>query len=318
MGDAVNLAARMEQSAPPGGILITQATYRHVRGVFDVVQQPPLQVKGKAEPVQAYQVERAKPRAWRLASRGVEGVETRMLGREAELLVLQEAYQEAVEARETRVVTVLGEPGVGKSRLLDEFTAWVDLEPEEVWYFRGRASAEGRVVAYGLWRDLFAYRFDILETDGASLALDKFRSGMADLLEAEKADLVGYLVGFDFAASPHMATGLDGESLGQMAAAYLARYLEGLARQEPVVVLLEDLHWADDASLDLLGQVVERAPAAPMLVVGAARPELLERRPHWGEGREAYSRLELKPLSKRASRALVREILHRVREMPDW
>jgi class 3 adenylate cyclase/ribosomal protein L40E len=96
MGDAVNLAARMEQNAPPGGILISHGTYRHVRGVFDVLPQEPLTVKGKAEPVQTYLVQQAKPRAFRKETRGVEGIETRMIGREAELKRLQDAFYTAM------------------------------------------------------------------------------------------------------------------------------------------------------------------------------------------------------------------------------
>jgi class 3 adenylate cyclase/tetratricopeptide (TPR) repeat protein len=317
MGDAVNLAARMEQHAPPGGILITQATYRHVRGVFDVRVQPPLQVKGKAEPVQAYRVEGAKPRAWRMGRRGVEGLETRMVGREAELLMLREAYREVAEDRAARAVTVVGEPGVGKSRLLDEFAAWVELEGEQVAYLRGRATAEGRAVAYSLWRELFAYQFDILDTDGAALALAKFREGLAGLLPPERADLVGHVVGFDFSTSPAVAGMLGSPSFGQAASSYLVQGLRVLAGRGPVVMLLEDLHWADDSSLDLLAQIVDRLAEAPLLVVGAARPELWERRPNWGEGQQAYSRLELKPLSRRASRALVQEILQKVHELPE-
>jgi class 3 adenylate cyclase len=317
MGDAVNLAARMEQAAPPGGILITQATYRHVRGVFDVQAQPPLLVKGRTEPVLSYVVERAKPRAWRMGSRGVEGVETRMVGREVELLAMQQAYHEVVEDTEVRVVMVTGEPGVGKSRLLDEFTEWVELERLRAGYLRGRATVEGRAAAYGLWRDLFAYQFGMLETDTATGALDKFRAGMAGLLQPEQADLVGHLVGFDFSASPAVAGLLGSPSFGQVASAYLVQYLRTLVGQGPVVMLLEDLHWADDSSLDLLALVVERLPDIPLLVVGAARPELWERRPNWGEGQEAYSRLELKPLSKGASRSLVLEILQNVPEVPE-
>ena len=319
MGDAVNLAARMEQNAPPGGILITHDSYRHVRGVFDVQPQEPLTVKGKAEAVQTYLVQRAKPRAWRIGLRGVEGIETRMVGREAELIILQNAYRDAVEDQETRVVTVVGEAGVGKSRLLDEFNDWLDLLPETMWYFKGRASAVTQAVPYSLWRDLFAYRFDVLESDSAAMALTKFRQGMADVLEVEKADLVGQLVGFDFAAAGSEAVQalLGSPNFGQLARAYLVQYFRGLLAQLPLVMLLEDLQWADDSSLDLVAHLVSELADAPLLVVGAARPALFERRPNWGEGQEAYSRLELKALSKRATRGLVEEILQKAAELPE-
>jgi class 3 adenylate cyclase len=108
MGDAVNLAARTEQNAPPGGLLITHDTYRHVQGVFDVLAQEPLLVKGRSEPVQTYLVERAKPRAFRKPVRGVEGIETRMVGREAELKRLQEALYVTLEDRELQVGAAAG------------------------------------------------------------------------------------------------------------------------------------------------------------------------------------------------------------------
>jgi len=319
MGDAVNLAARMEQASPPGGILITHDTYRHVRGVFDVQPQQPLAVKGRSQPVQTYLVQRAKARAFRTASRGVEGIETRMVGRDAELLVLQNAYRDAIEDLETRVVTAVGEAGVGKSRLLDEFYDWADLRPELFFYFKGRAAAGTRAVPYSLIRDLFAYRFDILDSDSAAAALDKFRAGMAGVLEPERADLVGQLVGFDFEAanSPAVKALLGSPNFGQLATAYLVQYARGLLEQNPVVILLEDLQWADDSSLDLVAHLVEEMPKARLLVVAAARSALFERRPNWGEGQEAYMRLELKPLSKRASRELVEEILQKVPDPPE-
>ncbi len=317
MGDAVNVAARMEQNAPPGGVLITDDTYRHVRGVFDVSPQPPLMVKGKAEPLLTYLVERAKPRAFRSGRRGVQGVETRLVGRQAELLTLQNAYQDVIEDGETRVVTVVGEAGVGKSRLLHEFVDWAELRPEVWWYFRGRASALTRSVPYSLWRDLFAFRFEIRESDSRDTALDKFRAAMAGILEPERADLVGHLVGFDFSASPAVEALLGSPNFQKLATAYLVHYFRGLLAQNPVVMLLEDLHWADDSSLDLVAHLVAEIPAAPLLVAGAARPGLLEWRPSWGEGQAAYSRLELGALSRRASRALVGEILQRAPEVPD-
>jgi predicted ATPase len=141
---------------------------------------------------------------------------------------------------------------------------------------------------------------------------------MGGVLLPEKADLVGQLVGFDFAAAGSEAVQvLSGSpNFGQLARAYLVQYFRGMVARQPAVVLLEDLQWAEDSSLDLVVQLVLDLPEAPLLIVAAARPGLLERRPNWGEGQEAYSRLELKALSKRASRALVREILQKVADLP--
>ena len=135
MGSPVNLAARLESAAPPGGTLISHDTYRHVRGVFDVQPLPPITAKGFEQPVPVYQVMRAKPRSFRTHPRGVEGVETRLVGRESELKLLQEARILAVDEGEGQVVTITGEAGVGKSRLLYEFENWLELQPFRVRYF---------------------------------------------------------------------------------------------------------------------------------------------------------------------------------------
>jgi class 3 adenylate cyclase len=115
MGMTINLAARMESTAPPGSLRISYETYRHIRGIFDVQSQAPLVVKGQDEPIQTYLVLRAKPRAFRTTTRGVEGVETRMVGRQAELKELQSSFETAIRASETRLITIVGDPGVGES-----------------------------------------------------------------------------------------------------------------------------------------------------------------------------------------------------------
>jgi class 3 adenylate cyclase/tetratricopeptide (TPR) repeat protein len=316
MGDAVNLASRLEGAAPVGGVLISHDTYRHVRGVFDVQDQEPVALKGKAEPVRTYLVQRAKPRAFRMQTRGVEGIETRMVGRDAELLILQNTFRDAMEDAETRVVTVVGEAGVGKSRLLYEFENWLELLPEGVTTFRAQPTPDMQAIAYGAMRDMFAARFDIRESDSAEAVLSKFRSGMEGILPPERADLAGHLLGFDLSTSQAVRNLLGSPSFRDLATVYLIQYVQGVTVQ-PAVMLLEDVHWADDSSLDLLDHLVNRLPEARLLVVCLTRPELFERRPNWGEGLEAFSRLDLKPLSRRSSRALVAEILQRVGQVPD-
>jgi len=315
IGDAVNLASRVKGAAPAGGVLISLDTYRHVRGMFAVQAQELIQVKGRTRPVHTYLVQEAKPRGFRMLTRGVAGIETRMVGRDAELLMLQNMFHDTTEDAEVYVVTVVGDAGVGKSRLLYEFEKWIELQPEEIWYFKGRATPETEAMPYGLIRRMLAFRFEILESDSAAEVREKFRTGMAAALSSDQADLVGQLIGLDFSASQAVQARLGSESFGDQATAHLTKYLRTIA-SEPTVILLEDIHWADDSSLDLLDYLVGAVPDTRLLVVCLARPSLFERRPSWGEGQDIHTQISLKPLSRRASRALVGEILQKAGGVP--
>ena len=239
MGDAINLAARMEQHAPAGGILITHDTYRHVRGVFDVLAREPLTVKGRREPVRTYLLQRAKPRAFRKGTRGVEGIETRMVGRRAELTRLQEAFYTAVEDRELQMATIVGDAGVGKSRLLHEFDTWSELLEQSFYFFKGHALQEMQRLPYALIRDLFAFRFQIVETDTVADVRRKLEQGVAAALGADEgpdaegaAHFIGHLAGFAFGESAHLERVLDDPRQARdRALDYLADYFKALAAQ---------------------------------------------------------------------------------------
>jgi class 3 adenylate cyclase/tetratricopeptide (TPR) repeat protein len=338
MGDAVNLASRLQTAAPPGGVLITHDTYRQVQGNFEVALQPPLRVKGYSDPVQTYLVKGVKPLAFFVGNRGVEGIATRMVGRDRELSALKDAYAGVAEKHGTRVVTVLGEAGIGKSRLLNEFLCWADARPEHPSCWRGRATRATQLAPYALLRDLFVRHFGIVDTDTAEQALSRFRQSMHGILEQDQADLAGHLAGFDFSSSPVVRALLGTPAFGQIAAASLRQALRAFwqlgpegtdprlssaapGTPGPVLLLVEDLHWADEASLDLIAGLVGEAQAAErqgqLLLVAAARPEFLERRPRWGERLKGHTRIDLLPLSPRSSRALVRDILQRLPEVPE-
>ncbi len=316
MGDAINLAARLEAAAPAAGLLIAHDTYRHVRGVFTVQAQAPLSVKGFAEPMQCYLVLGSKPRAFRLPSRGVEGIETRLIGRERELWALQAGFQTAMADSETRLITIVGEAGVGKSRLLYEFETWLELRPESITYFKGRATAATQSLPYSLLRDLLAHRFNIGDSDPRPSMLARFRAGLAAALTPERADLVGHLVGFDFSESEAVQALLGSAEFRQMALAYLTAYFRHIVAQ-PSVILLEDLQWADESSLAFFGQLFNQVPDGHLLIVGLGRPSLLRRQPSWGVGPEHSNQIDLKPLTPDHSHALVREILQRVVDLPE-
>ncbi|NIV37662.1 MAG: AAA family ATPase [Anaerolineae bacterium] len=146
-----------------------------------------------------------------------------MIGRDPELLMLKDMFRDAIEDAEVCVVTVVGDAGVGKSRLLYEFEKWIELLPQDVWYFVGRATPETEATPYGLIRRMFAYRFEILESDSAARVRDKFRAGMAAVLDADQADLVGQLIGLDFSASPAVQARLGSESFGELATGHKQR-----------------------------------------------------------------------------------------------
>ncbi len=129
IGDSVNLASRLQNSAPVGGVLISQDTYRQVYGLFDVQSLPPVSLRGRRQPVQTYLVLRPRPRSLARTLRGVEGIETEMIGRAPELQALKSSFLFVVEKQQLQVVTVMGEAGVGKSRLLHEFQKWVEVLP---------------------------------------------------------------------------------------------------------------------------------------------------------------------------------------------
>jgi class 3 adenylate cyclase len=322
LGDTTNLAARLEHAAPIGGILIAHDTYRQVRGAFDVQPLKPISVKGKAEPIQVYVVERAKPRAFRVGTRGVEGVETSMVGRHAELEHLLDALHAVIDEHELQVVTVLGEAGLGKSRLLYEFDNKVELLPERVHVFTGRATESTRALPYALVRDLFSFRFEILDSDPVAVAREKLEQGMVAVFgEAEeglgRAHFIGHLIGLDFSASPHLSGILnDAKQIHDRAFHYATQFFAAMGRDRATVIELDDLHWADDGSLDFVEHVARTCADVPLLILCLSRPTILEQRPAWGEEGACRTRLMLQPLSKRESRQLVEEILRQADNVP--
>jgi class 3 adenylate cyclase/Tfp pilus assembly protein PilF len=310
MGDTVNLAARLQTLAPVGGVLISHDTYRHVRGLFEVQGLPPVEVKGKHELVQVYLVRQARPRAFRLTARGVEGVETRLIGRQQELETLQAAFCRVVEQGQAQCLTLTGEAGVGKSRLIYEFLVWLELQASAQ-RLTGRANQEMQHLPYGLLRDVLATHCQVQESD----ALEVVSAKLTQTLGGEAAAFIGQLLGYDFSASPHLRSVRDPQQLRDRALLYLSAYLRELTSRQPVVLLLEDLHWADDSSLEALRQVLPEAGA--LLTAGAARPALFERWPNWGDALPNYQRLDLQPLSRADSLRLVDEILQKAEAVPE-
>ena len=321
-GAVVNIAARMEQSAPPGGLRISHDTYRHVRGVFDVVEQPLISVKGVAAAVRSYLVERARPRAFRVATRGIEGVETRMVGRDLELGQLQAAFSAVVAEQALRAITVVGDAGLGKSRLLSEFQSALETGPAACWLLRGRAHPRSALQPYDLLRDLVTRQLQITDGDSAAAARSKLVEGLAPLFGEEgeaPAHLLGHLIGLDFSASPHVNPILeDALQIRDLAFHAIAQFLRRLAASNgaPVVLLLDDLHWADDGSLDFVRHLLQSNRDMPLFLLMLTRPDLIERHTGWTESDAMHTRLDVAPLDRAYSNQLAEMLLQRIAQVP--
>ncbi len=253
---------------------------------------------------------------------GVEGVDTKTVGRETELRQLQEHFHDVAEERQWHVITVVGDAGVGKSRLLSDFSRWFDEIPEPVWWFSGRAAHSGPSLPFALLHDVFATRFDIHDSDSPSEVRQKWEHGVERALgpgpdAIDMAHTIGLWLGFKIGESPVLAgADHDPRSLSERARGYLGEFIRRLADRAPVVLLLEDLHWADEAMLSLIDAADAVLRDSPVLVVATTRPTLLERHPHWGEGLDFHIRLPLDSLSRRETRQLLAEILKRADHIP--
>jgi class 3 adenylate cyclase len=255
VGDVVNTAARLQGVAPVNGVVVGEATWRATRALFEYEQLAPVQVKGKAEPVPIWRVLGARSRP------GVDMAErppTPLVGRDEELAVLQRCYRQAFGDHVVQLVTVLGEPGVGKSRLVREFAGFVDAQPELVAWRRGHCLSYGEAVGFWALGEIIKAQAGILESDDpleVAAKLDAAVGAVAgdasdrEWLKARLAPLVG------LATAAEAPAGRDESFMAWR------RFLLLVAGQSPLVLVIEDLHWADPALLDFLEQLVSQAGA---------------------------------------------------------
>ncbi len=278
LGDAVNLAARMEQAAPPNHLLIAPDTYLLVKDYFEIEPQPAISVKGKSEPVPVYVVIQERARVNAPVRRGRAGLTVPMVGRQAEMEQLRQIHQHTCTGQAGCII-ITGEAGSGKSRLLYEFQHWVQEQGGSTRIMPGRTDPAILHTPYRLLRDLIGQCCGIQESDPAAVVRQKLEQGLSPHLAEDRIDLVGQLIGFNLSDSPAVRAFGQSTAWATLAEVYLSQYFQQVSRITPLLLLLEDLQWADEASLTFLLGLPQQMPENPLLLVGAGRSELLERLP---------------------------------------
>ena len=287
-GDPVNVAARLEQAAEPSEVLVGERTVTLVRGAFEFDEPRTIEAKGKPGGIGCRRLLRALSL---MRPRGVQRLHRAFVGRDDELATLERTYEVVASENQPRLVTILGDAGVGKTRLVREFWEWLGGRVPEPLRRTGRCLSYGDGVTYWALGEVLKEHFGISES-----------APPAEVLEAIQPHVVlGLTLGLDVAQGMHPLAARD-----RFQDAWVV-FCEELSAERPLVMLIEDIHWAEDLLLDLLERLVTGA-RAPLLLVVTARPEVLRSRPGWG-ARMNGTTLELDALSPEESLRMLDELL---------
>ena len=295
-GDLVNTAARLQGVAEPGTVLVGETTRRATSDaiVFEAIGDKEL--KGKASPVPAFRAMRVVAP---VGGRGrAETLEAPFVGRDEEMRLLKDLFHATGRERRPRLVSVIGPGGIGKSRLAWEFLKYIDGLSEVVWWHDGRSPAYGDGITFWALGEMVRERAGLLETDDEKTTREKLAASVREHVPSEserpaieRALLV--LLGFE--------SGVDPQQLfGQW-----RTFFERLSQTNQVVLVFEDLHFADQGLLDFIDHMLEWSRSSPITIVTLARPELLEKRPNWGAGKRSFTSIYLEPLSEADMRLLL-------------
>ena len=302
-GDVVNTTARLQGAAPVNGILVGETTYRATRHVIDYRGARAVEAKGKSAPVKVWEVVGAHSA---FGSDVEEKLRTPLVGRERERSLLADALARARTEESVQLVTLVGVPGIGKSRLVAELFSVVDADPDLIAWRQGRSLPYGESVSFWALGEIVKSHAGVLESDDADAAAAKLAATIESLVDdaQERTWLT---------ARARPLIGLDVEERVDRGEAFAAwrRLLEAAAEQRPLVLVFEDLHWADDGLLDFVDHLADWATTVPLLIVATARPELLDRRPNWGGGKRNAFTVSIGALSDTETAQLLHNLLDR-------
>ena len=304
-GDVVNTAFRLQSAASVNGILVDETTYRATRSAVDYTDAEPIEAKGKAESIAVWVAVAAHSRV------GVDvahEARSELVGRERELGAVRDVFERARHGT-PQLLTLVGVPGIRKSRLVYELQRIVDADPELITWRQGRCLAYGDGITMWALGEIVKAQAGVVEQDTQAEIGEKIHQAVEDTLagSGDERRVEAHLLALLGLAEEAQ---LGGDRRQEAFAAW-RRFLEGLAEQRPLVLVVEDVHWADESLLDFLDELVDWVTDVPMLVVCTARPELLERRPNWGGGKLNATTLALAPLSDEQTALLLGRLLGR-------
>ncbi len=317
IGDSVNVAARLQAVARAGSVTVGPGTHRATRSAIEYRQLPePLELKGKAEPIDAWEAVGAKERSPMDAP--ARPARAPLVGRRAELSQLEDMLGRVERRRAPHLATVLGEAGVGKSRLSEDFENEIARRPSQPSVRRGRCLPYGSSVVYWPLGEVIRAECGIVDSDPPGQAWEKLSTRLGDLLRdsepedartsAAKVAVLGRLLGVEIPSDDAPVEEMDDQRTRETFFAAVRSCVEGLARTAPLVLVWEDIHWADEGMLELIEYLAQWV-RAPLLQVCLARDELLERRAGWGGVRRDATTLFLDPLGPDETRDLVAALL---------
>ncbi len=298
LGDTVNAASRVQSVATPGTVLVDEATWRAASGAIAFEEVGALELKGKSETVNAWRALRVV--AQRKGLGRVEGLEPPFVGRDEELRFVKETLHAVEREGRARLISVMGMPGIGKSRMAWEFLKYVDGMANTVYWHEGRSRAYGEGIAFGALSEMVRMRAGILESEEIETAVAKLRACLEEFIpDASERQWV----------EPRLAhiLGVGGTPSADREELFSAwrRFFERVADVGPTVMIFEDLQWADAGLVDFVESLLEWSRAFPLLVITLARPELRDTRPSWGAGLRNFSALHLDPLGEVPMRTLL-------------